>query len=161
MNELRLDLPLVTSSVTVGRRQAREALLSWQVPQLVDDVQLVVAELVANAVRHAPSQVQLRLVLDGSTLRVEVTDDQPVMVPRRSAKEELPENGRGLLIVEALARDWGVQGSRTGKTVWCELEVPPSATRSADILRFDTAVAQHGRPEPGSSTDPVSGSAAS
>lgn len=159
MSELRLDVPLDPSSVTLARRQAREALLAWHVPQLADDVQLVVTELVANAVRHAPARVQLRLLLEGPTLRVEVSDDQPVMLPRRTARAVVAENGRGLLIVEALAQDWGVDGDPAGKTVWCELHVPAPTTGTADVLRFDLGPAQLGRQQ--RSSGPATGSAAS
>jgi hypothetical protein len=93
-----------------------------------EDVTLVVAELAANAVRHGRVSgrgFRVRLLLREESLRVEVSDARvdrlPVPVPAREADE----GGRGLLLVEALAEEWGVELRPGGayKTVWAELRV--------------------------------------
>ncbi|MFE7379509.1 ATP-binding protein [Streptomyces zhihengii] len=95
-------------------------------------VTLVAAELVANAVTHGhvPGRdFRLRLTVTSGAARVEVTDTrserQPATGPRPLASDG--ESGRGLLLVEALARDWGVTPRPTppGKTVWAVVSLPP------------------------------------
>jgi anti-sigma regulatory factor (Ser/Thr protein kinase) len=83
-----------------------------------DDAALVVSELATNAVRHSASRdgtYELRLEVKPGRLRIEVVDQgAPAQV---AVVGEPGESGRGLLIVEALADDWGHEG-RSGLRVW-------------------------------------------
>jgi anti-sigma regulatory factor (Ser/Thr protein kinase) len=83
------------------------------------DAELVVTELVANAVRHARTPVTVRLVLDDVLLRVEVCDGSTRPARMRVACPT-EEGGRGLLLVDALSDAWGVEADRTGKRVWAQ-----------------------------------------
>ncbi|MGW1267506.1 ATP-binding protein [Streptomyces sp. NPDC002491] len=91
---------------------------------------LITAELTANAVRHGhvPGRdFHLHLTLVEDVVRIEVTDTLAEKRPPSSppATDSLSESGRGLLLVAALADDWGVTPRRAapGKTVWAELHV--------------------------------------
>jgi sigma-B regulation protein RsbU (phosphoserine phosphatase) len=83
------------------------------------DARLVVSELVTNAVVHAGTEIELNVVVCGDAIRIEVTD-LGADLPRIWADGD-DTTGRGLPIVEALARAWGVVERSAGKTVWCEL----------------------------------------
>ncbi|MEU3267817.1 SpoIIE family protein phosphatase [Streptomyces bacillaris] len=106
-----------------ARRLARRALSRWGLEELSDEVELLVSEVVTNAVRYAERPVTLRL-LRTDILRCEVGDDSP-QLPRQRRARETDEGGRGLFLVNRLARRWGATRLSTGKVVWFEM-----ATRS-------------------------------
>ena len=82
---------------------------------------LLTNELVANAVLHARSAIDVILRLTNTTLRVEVRDrNRAAPVTRLYGPEAT--TGRGLLVLDRLARRWGVDGHPDGKAVWFELE---------------------------------------
>ncbi|MEU4351679.1 ATP-binding protein [Streptomyces sp. NPDC023838] len=124
------------TSTRRGARLARVLSLgqldAWGVPhgsEASDAAALVVAELAANAVLHGrvPGRdFELRLVL-GTVLRIEVTDTRTEGLPRRPEVAGDAEGGRGLLLVEALAKAWGVDERPPGKTVWAELDLGATA----------------------------------
>ncbi|MFE9439685.1 ATP-binding protein [Streptomyces sp. NPDC006602] len=88
------------------------------------EVQLCVSELLTNVINHvgegAPVTVRLVHGQDGR-VRVEVTDPDPhaSLIARHPGEDD--ESGRGLLLLDAIARRWGVWLTPAGKTVWCEL----------------------------------------
>ncbi|MEU6572446.1 SpoIIE family protein phosphatase [Streptomyces sp. NPDC046805] len=109
---------LARDPIEVGRARAvvREQLHDWDLARLTDPAELMVSELVTNAVRHAHGRhVQLRLVR-GDTLLCEVDDEDQTLPTLLSA-----ECGRGLRVVSTLAREWGASRTSAGKTVWFEL----------------------------------------
>jgi anti-sigma regulatory factor (Ser/Thr protein kinase) len=115
-------------SVPAARRFAADALLAWGLPCLTDYVVLCVSELATNALLHGvPPGRGFRLFLSrgGGELRVEVHDSgdgQPARASRADGAdgaEAEAESGRGLVLVDALADDWGVGGRDPGKIVWC------------------------------------------
>ncbi|GAA3118736.1 SpoIIE family protein phosphatase [Streptomyces rectiviolaceus] len=102
-----------------ARRLARSALERWGLQELNDSVELLVSEVVTNAVRYATRPVTLRL-LRTDVLRCEVGDDVP-QLPRLRQARATDEGGRGLYLVNKLARRWGATRLSTGKVVWFEL----------------------------------------
>ena len=82
---------------------------------------LVISELDANAVRHARTQYRVEIALEGSTVVVGVQDGSPALPQKRTPRPG-DGGGRGLLIIESIARRWGVRPiDGDGKTVWAEL----------------------------------------
>ncbi|WP_107400420.1 SpoIIE family protein phosphatase [Streptomyces africanus] len=105
-----------------ARRLTRRALSRWGLEELSDSVELLVSEVVTNAVRHASRPVTLRL-LRTDVLRCEVGDDVP-QLPRLRHARATDEGGRGLYLVNRLARRWGATRLSTGKVVWFEIARP-------------------------------------
>ncbi|MEV7342725.1 SpoIIE family protein phosphatase [Streptomyces sp. NPDC093544] len=102
-----------------ARKLARRALARWGMEEMSDSVELLVSEVVTNAVRYASRPVTLRL-LRTDVLRCEVGDDVP-QLPRLRQARATDEGGRGLILVNKLARRWGATRLSTGKVVWFEL----------------------------------------
>jgi serine phosphatase RsbU (regulator of sigma subunit) len=111
--------PLTASQ---ARRLTRRALRRWGLESLLDATELMVSEVVTNAVRFASRPIALRL-LRTDVLRCEVTDDSP-QVPRMRHAEPGDEGGRGLFLVNQLALRWGATRLSTGKVVWFEQPIP-------------------------------------
>lgn len=92
----------------------------------VDDAELIVSELVTNAVVHRGDGVgpdaMVKLIAIEAGLRIEVHDASP-LVPVQRAESSGTEHGRGLVIVDGLADRWGWERTAAGKFVWCELAV--------------------------------------
>nr|WP_079084544.1 ATP-binding SpoIIE family protein phosphatase [Streptomyces longwoodensis] len=105
-----------------ARRLARRALSRWGLEDLTDSVELLVSEVVTNAVRYATRPVTLRL-LRTDVLRCEVGDDVP-QLPRLRQARATDEGGRGLYLVNRLTRRWGATRLSAGKVVWFELTRP-------------------------------------
>ncbi|MGR4847985.1 SpoIIE family protein phosphatase [Streptomyces sp. LARHCF252] len=108
-----------------GRARAvvREQLHDWGLAKLVTPAELLVSELVTNAVRHSHARpVELRLVR-GDTLLCEVDDDDHEL-PTLLSSGSLDDGGRGLRVVSTLSREWGTSRTKAGKTVWFELTLP-------------------------------------
>ncbi|GAA2921419.1 SpoIIE family protein phosphatase [Streptomyces thioluteus] len=105
-----------------ARRLARRALDRWDLGELSDSVELLVSEVITNAVRYAERPITLRL-LRTNVLRCEVGDDVP-QLPRLRQARPSDEGGRGLYLVNKLARRWGATRLSTGKVVWFELALP-------------------------------------
>ncbi|GHE56663.1 ATP-binding SpoIIE family protein phosphatase [Streptomyces capitiformicae] len=111
--------------IEVGRARAvvREQLCVWGLQSLTDTTELLVGELVTNAVRHARGhRVELRLVR-GDTLLCEVYDEDHTL-PTLLSAGPTDEFGRGLRVLSTLAREWGTSRTGGGKTVWFELTLP-------------------------------------
>ncbi|KOG71745.1 SpoIIE family protein phosphatase [Streptomyces sp. MC1] len=118
--EWRLDAD--PREVARARRLVRERLLDWGLPQAVETAELLVSEVVTNAVRHAESdRIGLRVVRTDALL-FEVTDDEPAL-PAMVSAGPYDESGRGLRVVSRLAREWGASASGHRKTVWFEQAV--------------------------------------
>ncbi|WP_405785377.1 MULTISPECIES: SpoIIE family protein phosphatase [unclassified Streptomyces] len=107
------------TSVARARELARDQLLAWGLDELVDTTELLVSELVTNALRHGYGDIRLRLLLD-RTLVCEVWDSA-LMQPRRRRARDTDEGGRGLQLVAMLSQSWGSRRTHRGKTVWFEL----------------------------------------
>ncbi|MFC5220187.1 ATP-binding SpoIIE family protein phosphatase [Streptomyces coerulescens] len=105
-----------------ARRLTRRTLAEWGLDSLVETTELLVGEVVANAVRFATRPITLRL-LHTDVLRCEVGDDSTV-VPRMRHARLSDEGGRGLFLVDQLAQRWGATRVSTGKVVWFEQPLP-------------------------------------
>ncbi|MFJ2736152.1 SpoIIE family protein phosphatase [Streptomyces sp. NPDC087317] len=104
-----------------ARRLVRQAMARWGLEELIDSAELLVSEVVTNAVRYASRPVTLRL-LRTDVLRCEVSDDVPQLPQPRQARAT-DEAGRGLRVVNQLARRWGVNRLNGGKVFWFELKI--------------------------------------
>ncbi|MFF5371484.1 SpoIIE family protein phosphatase [Streptomyces sp. NPDC013187] len=123
-------LPREPRSVGRAREYARARLLAWDMEPLVDTTELLVSELVTNALRYGEGEIRLRLLLD-RTLVCEVWDSGLVQ-PRRRRARDTDEGGRGLQLVGLLSAAWGSRRTPRGKTVWFELPLPGGDTSLTD-----------------------------
>jgi PAS domain S-box-containing protein len=123
-------LPREPRSVGRAREYARGQLLSWDLEPLVDTAELLVSELVTNALRYGEGEIRLRLLLD-RTLVCEVWDSGLVQ-PRRRRARDTDEGGRGLQLVGLLSAAWGSRRTPRGKTVWFELPLPGGESNLTD-----------------------------
>ncbi|QKW23959.1 ATP-binding protein [Kitasatospora sp. NA04385] len=121
----RLVMDRQRKPVTRAREFTRGALADWSWPG-TDDIVLLVAELVANAVLHAGGPQDFVLHATDTRLRVEVTDSsQSTPVPREPHQPGTP-GGHGLHIVRTISDRWGATPLPSGKTVWAEIDAPSS-----------------------------------
>ncbi|GGS63501.1 ATP-binding protein [Streptomyces cinerochromogenes] len=127
--ELVQRLSATPRGARLARRLTGTALATWGYPydgDLSHTAQLVVAELAANAVTHGrvpgrDFELRLRLLPEKGTLRIEVSDARGDRALRFLDGRSEDENGRGLVVVQVLAKLWGVTERDVGKTVWVEL----------------------------------------
>ena len=117
-------LPSELTSARRARGLIRRPLKKWGLSDLQPVAELLVSELVTNAVRYAQGKIGLRLILEGG-LVCEVLDDSAAL-PRLRHPDEDDERGRGLQVVSQVAQRWGARRALTGKVVWCELPLPYS-----------------------------------
>ncbi|GAA2156542.1 SpoIIE family protein phosphatase [Kitasatospora kazusensis] len=106
----------------LARRFTRRTLAAWGLSGLSDFAELMVSELVTNALLHAEAPRRLRLFRD-RTLTLEVADSG-AQAPRLRSSAEEDEGGRGMHLVSELAHRWGARATKDGKVVWAELELP-------------------------------------
>jgi anti-sigma regulatory factor (Ser/Thr protein kinase) len=103
------------------RRALRDLGMSDGDGALVDDLVLSTNELACNAVLHARTDFTVRVTVERSRVRIEVTDEN-TRPPQPYAAPVDATSGRGLSLVEAMGLSWGVTGRTGGKTVWIEGE---------------------------------------
>lgn len=118
---LEWSLPPLPHAVSLARQRIRRECTTLP-PAVLDTALLVASELVTNAIRYGEGDVALRCWprLDG--LRIEVSDRDPHR-PRPADPGLEAEGGRGLMVVAALAKTWGVLPTQpAGKTVWAEID---------------------------------------
>ncbi|MFD0019620.1 SpoIIE family protein phosphatase [Streptomyces sp. NPDC058382] len=107
----------------VARTLVRDRLEGWNLDEeTIEATELIVSELITNAVRYGTPPLHLRLLLD-RTLTCEVHDTSPVAPNLRHART-VDEGGRGLFIVSQLATHWGTRYGVDGKALWTEQEIP-------------------------------------
>ncbi|MGW1719177.1 SpoIIE family protein phosphatase [Streptomyces sp. NPDC002156] len=123
-------LPREPRSVGRAREYTRTQLTAWGLEPLIDTTELLVSELVTNALRYGEGEIRLRLLLD-RMLVCEVWDAGLVQ-PRRRRARDTDEGGRGLQLVGLLSAAWGSRRTPRGKTVWFELPLPDGGTVLAD-----------------------------
>ncbi len=138
----------LAAKLTAARRARsliRNPLRRWGLAELIPLAELVVSELVTNAVRYAQGTIGVRLVFEGG-LFIEVIDDSAA-VPRLRHADEDDERGRGLVVVSQLAHRWGTRRAGTGKVVWCELTVPTALSGRLPARGADSQPAKPKRRE--------------
>ncbi|MBE4737607.1 SpoIIE family protein phosphatase [Streptomyces sp. NPDC013978] len=113
------DLASDPVAVAPTRADARRQLTAWRLSDLAFTTELVVSELVTNAIRYGTPPIRLRLIRD-SALVIEVTDGSSTAPHLRHARA-FDEGGRGLLLVAQMAQRWGTRHTNSGKTIWAEL----------------------------------------
>jgi len=128
-----LHLPAQPQAARMARAAVVDLCRSWGIPWIADDAQLIVSELVTNAVQHAGTEVDLIVALRDGLLHLQVRDTgfAPALFPvdpvldavSRSRSSQV--GGRGLLLVAALATSCGTTIGALGKTVWASLRVRP------------------------------------
>jgi anti-sigma regulatory factor (Ser/Thr protein kinase) len=116
--------PIPADSAAIGRaRRFAAAFLQEQgMAELTETVVLLVSELVTNAILHSGSKAELRLVLTDAGLRAECRDTSSA-TPFVKQYSETATTGRGMVIVDALAKSWGAETDEAGKVVWFTLDL--------------------------------------
>ncbi|MFD7770487.1 SpoIIE family protein phosphatase [Streptomyces sp. NPDC059787] len=114
------DIPADPALVAPVRKQVLDQLATWELTEASFTAELVVSELVTNAIRYGAPPIRLRLIHDASTLICEVSDTSHTAPHLRRAKT-WDEGGRGLLLVAQLTQRWGSRHTADGKTIWSEL----------------------------------------
>ncbi|KOV63276.1 SpoIIE family protein phosphatase [Streptomyces sp. MMG1121] len=112
--------------VARARSLTREQLSAWDLDEATFTTELMVSELVTNAIRYGRPPIRLRLIHHDSTLISEVYDASGTTPHMRRARI-FDEGGRGLLLVAQLAERWGTRHDRVGKTVWAEQSLSGAA----------------------------------
>ncbi|GGU71504.1 hypothetical protein GCM10010211_41420 [Streptomyces albospinus] len=113
------DLPTDPAVVARARALAGRQLSAWRMEPLLFTTELVVSELVTNAIRHGSGPITLRLIRQDAALICEVFDTGSTAPHLRHARTT-DEGGRGLLIVAQLTRRWGTRYTANGKIIWAE-----------------------------------------
>lgn len=128
-------VPADRSASATARRFLQEAAADWDLSaDLTEVAQLVVSELVSNAVEHAGTSSAVALELTGDSLKISVRDGsitQPVPRPL----DRVSFRGRGLPLVDRVSRNWGVLDHPDGKTVWALLSADDG--QSTGLFSFD------------------------
>ncbi|NBE53298.1 SpoIIE family protein phosphatase [Streptomyces boluensis] len=119
------ELESAPTTVAEARHLATDQLSAWQLDEAAFVTELVVSELVTNAIRYGRPPINLRLIHTGTTLICEVFDSSNTAPHLRRARLS-DEGGRGLLLVGQLAQRWGTRHTATGKTVWAEQFLTPA-----------------------------------
>ena len=126
-----MRVPWTMSSAVDARRALVSALRALGVdPIVVDESEIVISELVTNAVRHArplpDGKIRVSWSVRASVVEIDVTDGGGPTTPHPAPRSVWSAGGRGLRIVGSLAHEWGVRENNSGSTVWASMGGPSS-----------------------------------
>ncbi|MXM64590.1 SpoIIE family protein phosphatase [Streptomyces sp. HUCO-GS316] len=119
------NLPFEPTAVGQARALTNDRLAQWQLEELAFSTELIVSELVTNAIRHARGPIALRLIRGRNRLICAVSDHSSTS-PRMRRAHVVEEGGRGLFLVAQFALRWGTRYTGEGKIIWAELPLPSS-----------------------------------
>jgi two-component sensor histidine kinase len=118
--------------VSTARNLVARRLSDWGLDELTFTTELIVSELVTNAIRYGSGPIHLRLIRQNALI-CEVADASNTAPHLRHARTT-DEGGRGLLLVARLSRRWGTRYTREGKIIWTDQSLePPSAAPLLDL----------------------------
>ncbi len=127
---VRLHLPPAPDAVDQARALIADACLAWRLPGLLRPADLIMSELVGNAVKHAGTDIVVTVSRRGAGIHLAVSDDDPHLpnaldpAPRRPGAPD--SSGTGLRAVHAAATVWGAMPTTTGKVIWAVVRPGPS-----------------------------------
>jgi DNA-binding NarL/FixJ family response regulator len=124
------DLPAEASSVRAARALVVDA-LGEEGEELLFSLELLISEVVTNAVQHANAAPRIEAQLGPDSVRVAVYDDDPLLPKHRQPDADRP-GGRGLHLLDRIATRWGAEPAEGGKVVWFELDRRSSSGPLAD-----------------------------
>ncbi|MGW5425178.1 SpoIIE family protein phosphatase [Streptomyces sp. NPDC003943] len=116
------DVPFDPSEVGAVRSRAAEQLEKWGLEELAFSTELILSELVTNAIRYGAAPVRVRLLHD-RTLTCEVWDSSGT-APHLRYAAGTDEGGRGLFLVAQISEHWGTRYTAEGKVIWAEQALP-------------------------------------
>lgn len=119
------DLPSDATVVSEARALATRTLKRWHLEELEFTTELIVSELVTNAIRYGGDPIRLRLIRQ-SALICEVADGSSTS-PRLRHARTTDEGGRGLFLIAQMAHSWGTRYTAEGKIIWAEQSLPSAA----------------------------------
>ncbi|MET8330028.1 SpoIIE family protein phosphatase [Streptomyces sp. NPDC005181] len=119
------DVPLDPAAVAGIRAAVAEKLADWDLSELEFTTELVLSELITNAIRHASTPIRVRLLRDRSLI-CEVSDGSSTSPHLRYAAT-MDEGGRGLFLVSQIAEHWGTRYTPEGKVIWAQQPLPGAA----------------------------------
>ncbi|MFJ1792201.1 ATP-binding SpoIIE family protein phosphatase [Kitasatospora griseola] len=129
-------LPDDPAVVRTARRLAEHQLAAWELGELEFATEMIVSELVTNAIRYGEPPIRLRLIHDRGLI-CEVSDSSASTPHMRRAKST-DEGGRGLFIIGHLAQRWGTRFGRHGKTIWAQQDLAPTDDSHREIDGVDS-----------------------
>jgi ABC-type multidrug transport system ATPase subunit/anti-sigma regulatory factor (Ser/Thr protein kinase) len=118
----RWDVPTDPAAVAGVRNEATEQIAAWGLDELAFTTELILSELITNAIRHASGPIQVRLLRDRDLI-CEVADTSSTSPHLRYATTT-DEGGRGLFLVAQLAEQWGTRYTPGGKIIWTQQRIP-------------------------------------
>ncbi len=144
------DVPFEPSQVAAQRSLAAKKLDEWGLSELGFATELILSELITNALRHGSGPVRMRLLYD-HTLTCEVWDGSST-APHLRYAATTDEGGRGLFLVAQLSEHWGTRYTAEGKVIWAELDLPGAEgavePSLAAFLALDEELEKAGQGEP-------------
>ncbi|MGW7259797.1 SpoIIE family protein phosphatase [Streptomyces sp. NPDC054834] len=138
------DVPQDPAEVPWVRGECRRKLREWGLDEAGFTTELIVSELVTNAIRYGSPPVRVRL-LYGRSLICEVSDGSSTS-PRLRRAATTDEGGRGLFLVAQFAQRWGTRYTARGKVIWAEQDVHGGAPGMAAPTPVDVLLEQFGDP---------------
>ena len=130
----RATFPAVPASAGQARRFVESALAEAGLAELANTATLLVSELVANAVLHTGTPLEVVVAVDSDGARLEV-HDRSRQLPSRKRYSTMSGTGRGMVMVDRMATAWGAEATADGKIVWCRID--KDAQPTFDLIEVD------------------------